>query len=421
VRSDPGVYRQILINLIANAIKHAPGSRVTISVVARDIASSLPKVENEFALHVSVADNGAGIPAKDRHLLFQPFQQVGQGSADPSRGSGLGLAICALLTQALGGEISLDAQRESGTSIQFWIRATAVHKDVGADENRPSATQLVRAARNDVPLRVLLVDDHEVNLRLLTEMLCSLGHTVIQAQSGEAAIVATGEAIDAMTPTDRTKGLPIFDVALMDLNLPGMSGFESVSAIRALCESMAVVAPHFIALTASTEDADRARAVALGMLTRITKPATVATLRAALDAVAVVAKVAADESRSDLQSIAADVQVETPILALDTLHQLLELERKSGNAFVVTLIGEYLKGFESELSAVTTAAARNDEPALRRAAHGLAGASLSVGARALADVLQEKHVADRAEWVRRLDFVAVQTQVALAAWCQKRA
>ncbi|MGL5002519.1 MAG: ATP-binding protein, partial [Casimicrobium sp.] len=116
IHTDVGIFRQLLINLVTNAMKHAPGKRIVIRA-AREGESGLP----EFGLNISVIDEGAGIPSEARHRLFQPFQQIGRGSADPSRGSGLGLAICALLVKSLDGNIGVVDSPRAGTEIAFSI------------------------------------------------------------------------------------------------------------------------------------------------------------------------------------------------------------------------------------------------------------------------------------------------------------
>jgi signal transduction histidine kinase/DNA-binding response OmpR family regulator len=410
LRSDAGVYRQILVNLVANAMKHAPGARIVVAVSVAPLAEGLTADSDVVALRVSVSDEGAGIPIEQRHLLFQPFQQLGQGAADPSRGSGLGLAICALLVRALGGEVSLDTKREVGTSIQFWIRASRSTSELSTAASAAPDRVAPLDAR-DTPLRILLVDDHEVNLRLVTEMLRVLGHSVTQAKSGEAALALTREAIDAIAMNDSKDGaarLPAFDVVLMDLNLPGMSGFEAVAAIRSLCDVRGIEAPRFIALTASTEESDRVQAASLGMPTRVTKPATLSSLKVALrDARAFIGGLSQDAAADDAN-----------LLASDTLDQLVELEKKSGNRFVVSLIGDFLGGLDEELRLVTDALLRDDLAAAKRAAHALAGASSSIGARALAAALRGNSDSSNAEWAQRLNQLAARTRDALNRWVE---
>jgi signal transduction histidine kinase/DNA-binding response OmpR family regulator len=407
VITDAGVYRQILINLLANAMRHAPSAHIVVAVNSKPVNTAINADDAAIALHVSVTDNGAGIPVEHRHKLFQPFQQVGRGSADPSRGSGLGLSICALLARALGGEISLNAAHEGGTSIQFWILAVNDTHDIDTAQPSPTIIDERVPVSQTAALRVLLVDDHIVNLRLVSEMLRVLGHVVVQAQSGEAAVEAMCEALDA---SEQTKPSSPFDVVLMDLNLPGISGFDTVVALRALCLDRDVDAPAFVALTASTEASDQIRAAEVGMPQRVTKPATLASLRAALRHI---------QASSPNQTKRSDVERGTAapdMLSLKTLSQLVDIEKKSGNPFVASLIAEYLSGLDAEVSAVLGELSRGDLAAAKRAAHALAGASLSVGAQTLAETLRAKDGIEDDSWGARIERTASDTRIALETW-----
>ncbi len=415
IKTDAGVYRQILINLIANAMKHAPHARIAVAVTAKPLYSGADvgavATDDAITLHVSVSDDGAGIPAEHRSKLFQPFQQVGRGAADPSRGSGLGLAICALLTKTLGGEISIDETRERGTSICFWIRAQRGSPDTqtttesliaATNATQPDAVDIARRS-----LRVLLVDDHVVNLRLVGEMLRVLGHDVVRVQSGEAAVDAMRTALQRYGDVSVLPQTPAFDVVLMDLNLPGMSGFEAVLALRELCKASSAIAPMFVALTASTDDDDRVRCIETGMVERITKPATLATLNATLQRVQVTPRVL-DPKMIDRRT--DDVTV----LSVSTIEQLIEIEKKGGQPFVASLIRDYLAGMDAELQVIFDALSRRDTSAVRRATHALAGASLSVGAAGLATVLRENEGCDETDWRLSVERMAHRTRDELA-------
>jgi signal transduction histidine kinase/ActR/RegA family two-component response regulator len=289
--SDAGILCQLIVNLVANAHKHAPDSDIAIGVRCGDPNARLDDHDESFLLHVSVADNGAGIAASERARLFTPFGQLERkGEAEKSGSSGLGLAICALLVRTLGGDIRLNEERTHGTEIEFWIRvaperakeAVADKLSVAADESTntldPALLVADRGGRalHAVTLEILLVEDHPINLRLVSQMLSLLGHRVVTAASGEAALEVFRE--EMATADRRTR----FDVVLTDLNLPGISGFEVAREILRICTARSVDAPMLVALTASAETSSAAMERDAGLSKRVTKPATLASLENAL-------------------------------------------------------------------------------------------------------------------------------------------
>jgi signal transduction histidine kinase/ActR/RegA family two-component response regulator len=284
VWSDAGILRQLIVNLVANARRHAGrNAEIDVSVEVEKEQVPIGSTSDSFFLRISVADDGPGIPEDARGRLFRPFEQVGRGTADPSRGSGLGLAICSLLVRALDGNIQLDEAHERGAKIVFRILAQSVKHDISggvplavdvdASVVAPSAGDAVSKAQ--VPsLSILLVEDHPINRRLVSEMLCALGHRVVDVASGEDAVARFGEIMSDQTAP--------FDVVITDLNLPGISGFDVVQRIQSACAERMCKLPRLIALTASTEQSDADLCKEAGIHVRLTKPTALADLDAAL-------------------------------------------------------------------------------------------------------------------------------------------
>jgi signal transduction histidine kinase/DNA-binding response OmpR family regulator len=418
IRTDAGMLRQVLVNLVTNAIKHARDGRIDVRLSRRPCRTSADAdatnvsatdESDAFQLHVSVADNGPGIPENARHLLFQPFQQIGRGAADPSTGSGLGLAICAMLVRALYGDIRHVDRAQPGTEIEFDVRAeTDRSVDTADSDSDPIVVPDVQPAAVN-PRDVLLVDDHRVNLRLVNELLASQGHRAVLAESGEAAIAAVRERIAA---TQRGTGHAMFDVVFMDLNLPDISGIEAVAAIRELCRAQATSEPVFIALTASTSEEDVSACAAVGMTLRVTKPATLGTLQAVLQR-------AADASDKESQTA---MPPESSFLIVDEamLAQLSELENRSRQPFVARLVEDYLYGLDQEFASIVRAIEAHDTARAFSRAHALAGASASVGARALANALKAPQFGAQESEIPKLERCRIQTLRALRDWLANR-
>ncbi len=416
--TDAGMLRQLLVNLVSNAIKHAKDGCIDVVLAREEIAATtMANDSSSFRLRVSVADDGPGIPSEAQHLLFQPFQQIGRGASDPSQGSGLGLSICAMLVRALDGDIGLSPRAAPGTEIEFSIVVQdATHAQIEAISAVDIAAARGGESNGDaMSLSILLVDDHRVNLRLVNEMLGVLGHQVVLADSGEAAL----DQVRARTVSGGTaQALAPFDVVFMDLNLPGMSGIETVQAIRAHCQHVHTREPLFVALTASTSEVDRIACEEVGMTLRVTKPATVATLDGILRAASrrLTSHVVATPSAPS--TVASDAPTES-VIAWHTLDQLRSLERQGSDAFVAPLVRDFLSGLDAEFNDVVIAIREGAQRAATKRAHALAGAALAVGASALALLLKPPQFQANAEDIGPLERCLVQTKHALHEWLEK--
>lgn len=253
VKGDPTRLQHILLNLIGNAIKFTARGSVGVHVGFETDA-------NGIQLRAQVTDTGIGIPEEKQLGLFQPFTQADPSIARRFGGVGLGLAICRRLTERMGGSIRLESEPGVGSRFSFTVRlrpATppAIAAPVGGTTH---------ASRRS--LDVLLVDDNPVNVRVGEQMLNFLGHRVVTASGGQAAIAQVARAA--------------FDVIFMDLHMPGMNGVEATHAIRGLNARGADVW-----IVAFTADADPLAATACrmqGLNDVVTKPLTLERLAAAL-------------------------------------------------------------------------------------------------------------------------------------------
>ncbi|WP_136634462.1 response regulator [Pseudooceanicola onchidii] len=200
---DPGRLRQVLTNLLGNAVKFTPEGHVITRVVG------LPDTDSgEVHVHVTVEDTGIGIAKDKQHLVFSEFSQVEDGKKRSFEGSGLGLAISQRLIRLMGGRIWLDSDEGVGASFGFQITLPMA-------EDMAAADQPVIVPRNLG--RVLLVDDHAVNLAILEKQIGVLGAETVSCRTAQEAL----ERID-----DRV------DLVITDHNMPGMDGMELAEALR---------------------------------------------------------------------------------------------------------------------------------------------------------------------------------------------
>jgi signal transduction histidine kinase/ActR/RegA family two-component response regulator len=236
---DPHRLRQVLLNLSGNAVKFTERGRVDVR--ASVLAGDPPRLRFE------VVDTGIGIAADVKARLFDRFTQADSSVARRFGGTGLGLAICKRLVELMGGAIGVDST--VGVGSTFWFEVPLTTAAAAPD---PAAGTAAVTAR---PLRILLVDDAEMNRRLALFMLQAAGHQVEAAADGAAAVDAAARAS--------------FDVILMDVQMPGIDGYEATRQIRALPGGTAV---PVIAMTANVMQEDVDRCFAAGMDAHLSKP-----------------------------------------------------------------------------------------------------------------------------------------------------
>jgi len=252
---DAARLRQIITNLVGNAIKFTDHGQVTVRVEL-DHAGDL-------TLHFQVSDTGIGIPEGKQALIFEPFRQVDGSSTRRFEGTGLGLAICSRLVQLMGGRIWVESCVGEGSTFHFTAPfglGTTVDPQPLADaqEHASSATALR-------PLRILLAEDNIVNQSVIAAVLEKEKHHVVLAADG----------LEALSAFLRQ---PI-DLVLMDVQMPQMDGFEATAAIRASEKGTGKHVP-IVAMTAHAMKGDREDCMQAGMDDYLSKPVDLGVFRA---------------------------------------------------------------------------------------------------------------------------------------------
>ena len=254
VVGDSTRLRQVITNLISNAIKFTEHGSIEISVAVGEEK----KEPGAFWLSFAVTDTGIGIPADRIGRLFQSFSQVDASTSRRFGGTGLGLAICKRLVEMMGGEIAAHSSPGVGTTLSFQIPV-----GVAALKDPP----IGKSATLAIPKRVLVVEDNVINRVVIQRMLERLGHRVELVTDGNAAIQQVTEIH--------------YDLLLMDVNMPGLDGLQTTRQIRGLPPRHANV--PIIALTASAMMNDRRNCLEAGMNDYLSKPISIEALRAAID------------------------------------------------------------------------------------------------------------------------------------------
>lgn len=223
---DPWRYKQILSNLVSNAIKFTREGEIRITL-SHQITDA-----QRVAVSLSVTDTGPGIAPEHQARLFTPFVQFGPHEDGARNGSGLGLAICRALCELMAGKLTLNSTPGKGTCVTLQLTLPPSHEPCPAQRSLPDIPVSTATGR-----RVMIVDDYRPNLLLLRHQLELLGHQVIEAQSGEEAL-ATWHAHKP------------FDYILMDCNMPLMDGFTLAKTIRLQEQQQAISRATLLGFTA---------------------------------------------------------------------------------------------------------------------------------------------------------------------------
>ncbi|MCK6550044.1 ATP-binding protein, partial [Myxococcota bacterium] len=258
VVGDPARIRQVITNLVGNAVKFTERGKVTLSLVCIDHTARGARVM------VSVSDTGIGIPRDRLDAIFERFTQADSSTTRRYGGAGLGLTISRRLVELMGGEIGVES--DIGRGSTFWFKLLLPVPEAQASGASDAAEPVIPQSLGR-PLRVLVVEDNDVNRVVAMQLLAELGCLCDVATNGEAAIQLT----------ERTS----YDVVFMDCQMPGLDGFEATARIR---QREAEAGGHLpiVALTANAMAGARERCTAAGMDDYLAKPVTLTTLGRAL-------------------------------------------------------------------------------------------------------------------------------------------
>lgn len=252
---DPGRLRQILMNLVGNALKFTDQGEIMVRVQRLQ----------DNALQFSVSDTGIGISGDKQKTIFEAFVQADTSSTRHYGGTGLGLAIVSQLVALMHGRIWLESKAGSGSTFYFTAHFGLATAIPATDETQPREERT--AATPSRKLHILVADDNLVNLRLARSLLAKQGHSVLTVGSGREALAALEQQS--------------FDLVLMDVQMPDMDGFEATKVIRAQ-ERISQKHLPIVAMTAHAMIGDRERCLAAGMDSYVTKPVDANKLSAAI-------------------------------------------------------------------------------------------------------------------------------------------
>jgi signal transduction histidine kinase/CheY-like chemotaxis protein/HPt (histidine-containing phosphotransfer) domain-containing protein len=330
--------RQVLINLVDNAVKFTAQGSVRIAVTACEQTSK------RAILHFSVSDTGAGIAAHEREIIFEPFKQ-GSSAGASMPGTGLGQAICRRLVELMGGEISVTSQPGTGSTFSFALPLQIATEPRPRNETAGEKSRKVSATKHAG--HILLAEDDPVSRRFALQVLESDGYEVKAVIRGDQALAAA----------EREN----FDLIVMDVQMPAMDGLEAANRIRELDAERSRHTP-IVAMTAHARAEDRQRCLAAGMDAYLSKPVRTAEL---LECV-----------RSLLHQRQANGTANAA-----SSHEDPELLREMSEVFRQTL--------PAMMAEIQRALREADAERLRKAAHKLRGAAANFGATEVCALAQQ--------------------------------
>jgi signal transduction histidine kinase/DNA-binding NarL/FixJ family response regulator len=341
--------RQVISNLVSNAIKFTENGAVELRVRWSDERSSVI---------ISVIDSGVGIPAADIARVFAPFEQTGPRRAG---GTGLGLSIVKHLVDCMGGKVSLASELGRGSTFEITLPLAVLEQLDEPEESAP-----IRGHASFRGVRALVVDDDEINrftTRLLLERLGVVAEAAATAEQALAALEAGR-----------------FTLAFLDMNMPGTSGPELARAILARPKPH----PYLVALTASTSERDRQAALEAGLRDYLHKPIETSRLEQVIrDAMAHFGMAPARRTlvtRDGNGTAPRNSAVPPETLELRRIGELVSLLPEGEGA---ALVEDALVQVRSQLGEIEGAASRGDDAALNKLAHKLKGTSGTMGFAAL--------------------------------------
>ncbi len=388
LRGDPGRIRQVLTNLVSNAIKFTENGKVSVMVY-------LVREENEeIELRFRISDTGIGIPPEKLENLFQPFSQADGSINRKFGGTGLGLAICKQLVKIMNGEIGVESEVEKGST--FWFTASFTKSGFIEEEvEENNLTEKVSEKVAVCPFRkiaektngnghksdeqqpivdtsevkILIADDNAVNQKVALLMLKSLGYRADVAENGV-------EVLDALRRRQ-------YDIVLMDVQMPEMDGLEATRRIRR--EWKDKKQPRIIAMTANAMRGDREECLEAGMDDYLSKPVRKEELRDA------VGKFSPPKIKKEIES--QEVESDDSTMDFAILESLAELAPDAPDEVIAEFTTMFFEDAPQHITKLKKLAADSDINQIKFSAHALKGLAGTIGAVNLAKLCHELEIA----------------------------
>ena len=409
---DPVRVRQVLTNLVSNAIKFTAKGEIQITANGH-------RHENGWRIRAEVSDTGIGLTDTERERVFNSFAQADSSTTRKYGGTGLGLAIARQFVEAMGGEIGVEGKPGEGST--FWFTLPSRVGNPALDQSTQPICSNVKDTASQVSARILLAEDNDINREVAQEMLDALDCSVVTAETGRVAV-------DRWLEQE-------FDIVLLDCQMPVMDGFGATKEIRRLEVESGRARTPIIAVTANAMREDRQRCLAAGMDDFLSKPYSMDDLLALIklwmgrrisgeiDRRAVLDKLPAQSSPP-----AAGADRSESLAGFD-ISRLEALEQNGRPGSLGRIVTKFLEGVPTRLREMDEAMERSDLSEIERLAHMLKSSAGFVGALGMAQVAADL---ERTVTETGVDITQVPTKIAtlrlqfeeaaplLAAFAQRR-
>jgi signal transduction histidine kinase/DNA-binding response OmpR family regulator len=382
VESDPGRIRQVLTNLLGNAIKFTEQGSVVLQ------ASAKCRDDDRVDVTFEVVDTGIGIAPHRQRQIFESFAQEDGSTTRRFGGTGLGLSISRELVEMMGSRLHLKSRPGTGSSFYFTLTTDRADEAEVVDSGFTFRGQLEDLREGGVIKRlegrVLIVEDNAVNQAVAAGMAEAMGLDTVVVSDGNAAVERCG--------------LEAFDAILMDIQMPGLDGYEATRAIRDVEVRSGSRSVPIIAVTANALPGDMEKCVSAGMDDYVSKPFNINQLYASL---ARFLSTSGDEERrtaprrrvSDLTGVLT--RRSRPVIDQGVLESLAHLPQTGEQQLAGRVVKMYLKTTPALMAKLGDALDNSDAKCIRETAHALKSSSASVGAMGLADLFNHLETATR--------------------------
>ncbi|MFW5785498.1 MAG: ATP-binding protein, partial [Chitinispirillaceae bacterium] len=359
---DPLRLKQVLTNLIGNALKFTKEGLVSVIVKLVEKKGEIVTVKFE------VEDSGIGIPKQKMKHLFGKFSQIDTSTTRKYGGTGLGLAISKQLSEMMGGEIGVTSQEGKGSVFWFTARfAVSETRRVESEQMIParsdnSPSKQKQYSLGDGRFRILIADDNEVNREVEAALLKKMGISTDTASDG-------AEAVQKLVGND-------YDLVLMDIQMPNLNGYEATKVIRDRNSGVRNNKLPIVAMTAGAADSERDECLKAGMDDYVTKPVNPEVLNKIM--------------RKWLISEGKDGCLETKTLNRSEIFNRKELMKRllDDDKLKKSLIGVYLDSVPEQIKRLKLSVQNQDFSGAKREAHSIKGASLNIAAGVMAGVAE---------------------------------
>lgn len=367
VLGDKARLRQVLMNLVGNAIKFTERGAITVSV------NSLQE-EDGFYLMFTVSDTGPGISPEQQEKLFSAFQQADSSTFRKYGGTGLGLTICKTLTNLMGGKIWVESEQGKGSKFFFTVKtAPTIMPAIALQEAKAEPVEAAgphKVLAEKIPAKILLVEDNDINRLLATKLLARLGYEIETANDGNEAVEAVNKAF--------------YDIVFMDVQMPTMDGLTATRTIRS--SYTIKEQPIIVAMTAFASPEDRQACLDAGMNDYTPKPITMEDLERMIKKW--VNKNTMEKNVKIVEDT-ANVSGLSDLLDPVTINRLIDIGKATDPGFTLQVLEMFAKQAPSCIEEMRTGLSSGDYTTMWKSAHKLKGTCLNIGAKKVAEVCKE--------------------------------